>query len=157
MFSKPILFLDKSKFLLYTIIGFSMPKSEEFCMNKEHMNCVEFKKQMNNFIHNTIDEKIVEEFINHYKNCKECNEELEIYYMINKTFNNDKATGDTVSIPNSFDFKKSLEQKISFYEEMIYHEYKVRFLLRLLYLGTEFVSIAMAVYFIFVFLGGANV
>lgn len=121
------------------------------------MDCSEFKKQMNNFIYNTMDEEVIEDFINHYKNCKSCNEELEIYYMVNKTFNNDVKSGDTVSIPNSFDFKKRLNQKIAYYEEMIYHNYKVNFLLRILFLGTELVSLAMAVYFIFLFFGGANV
>lgn len=123
----------------------------------ERMDCSEFKKQMNNFIYNTMDEEIVEDFINHYKNCKNCNEELEIYYMVNKTFNNDETNGDTVSIPNSFDFKKRLNQKIAYYEEMIYHNYKVNFLLRILFMGTELVSLGMAVYFIFIIFGGANV
>lgn len=121
------------------------------------MNCNEFKKEMNNFIQNTIDEEIVEDFINHYKSCKGCNEELEIYYMINKTFSNEGKSGDTVSIPNSFDFKKRLNRKIAYYEEKIYHNYKMRFFLRLLLIGTELVATGMGIYFILFVLGGSNV
>lgn len=121
------------------------------------MNCNEFKKEMNNFIYNTMDEDIIEDFINHYKNCPSCNEELEIYYMVNKTFNNDEASGDTVSIANSFDFKKRLNQKIAYYDEKIYRNYKINFLIRLLISGTELVSLGMAVYFIMSVLGGNNV
>lgn len=120
------------------------------------MNCDEFKQEMNNFIYNTIDDDKIEEFIKHYKECKDCNEELEIYYMINKTFNDDEADGDTVSIVGSFDFKKRLNQKIAYYDERIYNRYKANFFMRLLICGTELISVAMAVYFIIAVLGGHN-
>ncbi len=121
------------------------------------MNCSEFKSQMNNFINNTIDDNNIEEFINHYKSCKACNEELEIYYMVNKTFNQNFDEGNTVSVPDSYDFKKRLNRKVEFYEEMIYRRYKMDFFFRLVVIGTEFISLAMAVYFILNFFGGNNV
>ena len=118
------------------------------------MNCDEFRKQMNNFIQNNIDEDIIEDFIVHYKNCKNCNEELEIYYMIDRTFNSDMDKENTVNISGSFDFKKRLHQKILYYEDMIYHKYKINFLLRLLLLGTNLISFIIAIYFIiFIFWG----
>lgn len=120
------------------------------------MNCNEFKQEMNNFIYNTIDDDKIEDFIKHYKECKDCNEELEIYYMINKTFNDDGADGDTVSVANSFDFKKRLNQKIAYYEELIYSRYKANFFMRLLICGTELISVGMAAYFIIAVLGGHN-
>ena len=115
------------------------------------MNCSNFKKEMNNFIYNTMDEEKAEDFIKHFKECTECNEELEIYYMINKTFNDMPATGDTVGMQNSFDFKKRLALKIAHYEEVIYHNYKVDFLMKFLISATELISIIMAVYFIISF------
>ena len=111
---------------------------------------------MNNFIYNTMNEDKAEDFIKHFKECNQCNEELEIYYMINKTFNDVPATGDTIGMRNSFDFKKQLALKIAHYEEVIYHNYKVDFLMKFLVSGTELISIIMAVYFIISFLGGNN-
>ena len=120
------------------------------------MNCSNFKKEMNNFIYNTMDKEKAEDFIKHFKECTECNEELEIYYMINKTFNDIPVTGDTVGMQNSFDFKKRLAHKIAHYEEVIYHNYKVDFLMKFLISSTELIAIIMAVYFIISFLGGNN-
>ncbi len=121
------------------------------------MNCSEFKSEMNNFINNTIDEDNIESFITHYKSCKSCNEELEIYYMVNKTFNQDFDEGNTVSIPDSYDFKKRLNRKVAYYDDMIYRRYKTDFFFRLAVIGTEIISVAFAVYFILVFCGGSNV
>ena len=122
------------------------------------MNCNEFKKEINNFIDNSIDMDVVDDFIKHYKTCKNCNEELEIYYMVNKTFKNDSANADnTVSVPDSYDFKKRLNNKISYYDELIYNRYKAEFFMKLTIFGTEIISLAYAVYFIIKILGGNNV
>ena len=121
------------------------------------MNCSKFKTEMNNFINNTIDDDNIEAFIKHYKSCKACNEELEIYYMVNKTFNQDFDEGNTVSVPDSYDFKKRLNSKVSYYEDMIYRRYKTDFFFKLAVIGTELISVAFAVYFILVFCGGNNV
>ena len=60
-------------------------------------------------------------------------------------------------MPDSYDFKKRLNRKVEFYEEMIYRRYKMDFFFRLVVIGTEFISLAMAVYFILNFFGGNNV
>lgn len=121
------------------------------------MNCSEFKKEMNNFIDNTIDDDMIEDFIAHYKSCKSCNEELEIYYMVNKTFNMKSDDGHTVSMPDSYDFKKRLNSKIAYYEDKIYNRYKADFLFRLAVAGTELIALGFAVYFILLIWGGNNV
>lgn len=121
------------------------------------MNCNEFRKEINKFVNNEIDEDIVEEFIEHYRTCKECNEELEIYYMINKTFNADSNDGDTVSVPDSYDFKERLTKKIAFYEDKIYRRFKKNFLWGMFFVLIELVSAGMAAYFIYLILGGNNV
>lgn len=121
------------------------------------MDCNEFKKEMNNFIYNTIDDDVIEDFIAHYKSCKSCNEELEIYYMVNKTFNMKSDDGHTVSMPDSYDFKKRLNSKIAYYDEKIYNRYKADFFFRLAFAGTELISLGYAVYFILMILGGNNV
>ena len=111
---------------------------------------------MNRFIENTMDEEIIEDFIKHFKECPQCNEELEIYYMINKTFNDKTDNNNSYGISNSFDFKKRLSLKIAHYEEVIYHNYKVGLLLKVLISSTELVAMIMAVYFIIFVLGGNN-
>ena len=121
------------------------------------MNCSEFKKEMNNFIYNTIEDDVIEDFIAHYKSCKSCNEELEIYYMVNKTFNMKSDDGQTVSMPDSYDFKKRLNSKIAYYEEKIYNRYKADFFFRLAVIGTELISLGFAIYFILFVCGGNNV
>lgn len=120
------------------------------------MNCNEFRKEINNFVNNNIDNDIVEDFIKHYKTCKECNEELEIYYMINKTFNADTGDGNTVSVPDSYDFKERLTKKINYYEELIYKRFKRGFLLGTFYVLIELLALGTAAYFIFLILGGNN-
>ncbi len=121
------------------------------------MNCNEFKKEMNNFINNTIDDDNIESFIQHYKVCKECNEELEIYYMINKTFNQSFDEINTVSLPDSYDFKKRLNHKVEYYEDLIYKRYRMDFFFRLMVVGTELISLGFAIYFILFYCGGNNV
>ena len=120
------------------------------------MNCSDFKKEMNNFISDTIDINIAKEFIEHYKECPQCNEELEIYYMINKTFNDTHTKSESIDMPNSYDFKKQLALKIAYYYEIFYHKYKINFLMKFFLGGTELIALLMAAYFIIFVLGGNN-
>ena len=120
------------------------------------MNCSDFKKEMNNFISGTMDVDIAKDFIKHFNECSLCNEELEIYYMINMTFNDNEANSDPTGLSKSFDFKKRLRHKIASYEENIYNKYKRNFITNFLLASTEFVAIAMMVYFIIFVLGGNN-
>ena len=118
------------------------------------MNCSDFKKEMNNFIHDTIEDDVAEEFIRHFKTCHQCNEELEIYYMINMTFNDTSLSDEAVGMSNSFDFKKRLSLKIAHYQELFYQKYKVNFIMKFIVSCTELVAIVMAIYFMIFILGG---
>ena len=120
------------------------------------MNCSDFKKEMNNFIHDTIEDDVAEDFIKHSKTCHQCNEELEIYYMINMTFNDTSSSDESVGMSNSFDFKKRLALKISHYQEIFYQKYKVNFIMKFIVSCTELVAIVMAIYFMIFILGGNN-
>ena len=120
------------------------------------MNCSDFKKEMNNFISDTIEEDVVKEFIAHFKECPQCNEELEIYYMINKTFNDTYTKSELIDVSNSYDFKKQLSLKIAYYQEKFYQSYKINFLMKFILSGTELVALIMILYFIIFVLGGNN-
>ena len=120
------------------------------------MNCSDFKKNMNNFISDTIEEDVAKDFIAHFKECPECNEELEIYYMINKTFNDTHTKSESTSMSNSYDFKKQLSLKIAYYQELFYRNYKKNFMMKFLLSGTELVALIMVAYFIIFVLGGNN-
>ena len=93
----------------------------------------------------------------HYRLCKECREELEIYYMINKTFNEDSAEGNTVSVPDSYDFKERLSKKITYYEDKIYRKFRKNFLWGISFVLIELLATLMAAYFVYIILGGNNV
>ena len=120
------------------------------------MNCSDFKKEMNNFISDKIEENTAKKFIAHFKECPQCNEELEIYYMINKTFNDTYTKNDGLSASTSYDFKKQLSLKIANYQELFFRSYKRRFFMKFLLSGTELAALIMAVYFIIFVLGGNN-
>ena len=120
------------------------------------MNCSDFKKEMNNFISDTIEVDTAKEFIEHFKECPACNEELEIYYMINKTFNDTHTKSESTGMSNSYDFKKQLSLKIAYYQEVFYHKYKINFLIKFLLSGAELVAVLMVAYFIIFVLGGNN-
>ena len=120
------------------------------------MNCSDFKKEMNNFISDTIKEDVAKEFIEHFRECPACSEELEIYFMINKTFNDTHTKSEASGMSNSYDFKKQLLLKIASYQEIFYRNYKINFLIKFLLSGTELVALIMIVYFIIFLLGGNN-
>lgn len=120
------------------------------------MNCSDFKKEMNNFISGAMEEDTAADFIKHFNECSQCNEELEIYYMINMTFNENMTINDSSGMSKSFDFKKRLALKIAHYEESIYNKYKRKFIMSFFLNGTELVAIFMIVYFIIFVLGGNN-
>lgn len=120
------------------------------------MNCSDFKKEMNKFISDTIEVDVAKEFIEHSKECPGCNEELEIYYMINKAFDDTHTKSETTGISNSYDLKKLLSLKIAYYQEIIYRKYKINFLMKFLLIVTEFIALLMVVYFIIFVLGGNN-
>ncbi len=85
------------------------------------MNCREFQKLIPAFINDTIEDEEIEAFITHSKECEECFDELEIYYMLFEGL--DKLEKDAGA---SFDLKGELQEKIKEYEEHIYTAFKMR-------------------------------
>lgn len=45
------------------------------------MNCKEIEKQIPLFLNNSLDEDKLAEFVNHIKQCRDCEEELAIQYL----------------------------------------------------------------------------
>lgn len=78
------------------------------------MTCSEFESQISNFINANIKYAVLEKFIVHLHDCKECYDELEIYYMTNIGL--EKVDKDD-SI--SYNFKGELEQIIHNYEKFL--------------------------------------
>jgi hypothetical protein len=46
------------------------------------MNCIKAQSMITPFINNQLNLKDTEEFVNHISSCKECKEELEVYYAL---------------------------------------------------------------------------
>ena len=49
---------------------------------EKHMNCQNAQSMVLNFINNKIDKEETKAFIEHVRDCKDCWEELEIYYVM---------------------------------------------------------------------------
>lgn len=45
------------------------------------MNCKEFEKEIPCFIHDNLEERLLPDFVDHVKHCKDCEEELAIQYL----------------------------------------------------------------------------
>lgn len=72
------------------------------------MNCRDFQKHIHSFLnYDDMSEETLEEFLDHAAACKECYDELEIYYILQVGLDQeDKA------LKHSFDFKSGLEQML---------------------------------------------
>ena len=111
------------------------------------MNCSEFNSNIKSFNDGSIDDDILEEYINHYKSCSQCREELEIYYLIHKVFDGDLEQENKGM--QDLNLKLSLENDIKSKEDMIYKEYKQKFLFSLAFWTGNVTAIITAMYFIF--------
>lgn len=84
------------------------------------MDCRRFQELIDAFIYDKIEySDDLEEFIDHTKNCKTCNEELSLYYTIHR------GLGDIPSPDgedNTSDCDQELKDIISFYEEYFYKQ-----------------------------------
>ena len=59
------------------------------------MNCLEAQKRITAFLHGSLPDKELGEFIEHVGSCAECREELDIYLTLEKALN-DEDTEDSV-------------------------------------------------------------
>jgi len=48
------------------------------------MDCMAFRKLIPEYINKELDDKTLNEFLNHLKNCDSCRDELEIHYIVMK-------------------------------------------------------------------------
>lgn len=72
----------------------------------ETMDCYECKKQIKEFLNDSMNSKKCIEFVNHVRGCSECMEELSIEYLVNEGLKRlDTAT--------SFNLDHELNEKIN--------------------------------------------
>ena len=86
------------------------------------MNCREFESNIQSFITGEFDERKYDSFMEHYNNCSECREELEILYLVHNTINSD------LSDEFSFNLRDRLKIHMKNMEDMVYRHYKYNFL-----------------------------
>lgn len=80
------------------------------------MTCMKAQSLITPFINDKLDIKDMEEFLNHIKTCKECREELEVYYIsltAMKQLDEDKQLSD--------DFNQDLANKLESAHEKVMH------------------------------------
>ena len=80
------------------------------------MTCSKTQSLITPFIHDELELKELEEFISHVRACKECREELEVYYALltaMKQLDEDKNLSD--------DFSLELSEKLEREQEKIVH------------------------------------
>ena len=83
------------------------------------MECKDFQKLINDFIFDKIEySEDLKEFLNHAKTCKNCGEELELYYTIRRGLGDVKAPDGS---EESVDATQELENIINFYDELYPH------------------------------------
>jgi hypothetical protein len=79
------------------------------------MECKNFQELINDFIFDKIEySQDLEEFLEHAKTCKSCNEELSLYYTIHRGLGDIDAPSDNEKTP---DTNTELENILEFYEE----------------------------------------
>lgn len=71
------------------------------------MNCQKAQSMVLNFINNQLDKEETKEFIEHIRGCKDCWEELEIYYVMLIGLKQLDEGGELAA-----DFKKKLQNEI---------------------------------------------
>ena len=82
------------------------------------MECKDFQKLINDFIFDKIEySEDLKEFLNHAKICKNCGEELELYYTIRRGLGDVKAPDDS---EESVDATQELENIINSIDNYIY-------------------------------------
>ncbi len=80
------------------------------------MTCSKAQSLITPFINDQLDSKVMEEFIGHVHTCKECREELEVYYALltaMKQLDEDKNLSD--------DFSLELSEKLEREQEKLVH------------------------------------
>lgn len=111
------------------------------------MECKEFNKNIDSFINDKMEEEMYEDFINHYNMCKNCKEELEIYFLAHMIFK-DVESFDSIS-NEKYNLNNSLNQFISKKEQIIYKHYRHDYFNKMMFCIGNGVSFIIALYFIY--------
>lgn len=84
------------------------------------MDCIQFQSLINDFIYDKIQySEDLEEFLNHAKECKTCNEELALYYTIQRGLGDVKSPEGKEEVT---DIKQELDNIFDFYNEYFYKQ-----------------------------------
>ena len=83
------------------------------------MNCQNAQSMVLNFINNKLDKEETKEFIEHIRGCKDCWEELEIYYVMLIGLKQLDEGGELAA-----DFKEKLQNEVDNRYNEIEREYK---------------------------------
>ena len=75
------------------------------------MNCEVFQEKINDFIFDRIEySEDLEDFLSHAKECKDCMEELQLYYTIHRGLED---------VPAPFEGEEELQDLIEYYDEYL--------------------------------------
>ena len=69
------------------------------------MDCIKVQKLIRPYLEGQLSDRELEEFLNHVENCRECHDELEIYFSIYQTLGDEDDDGD-------YNFTRKLEQQL---------------------------------------------
>ena len=114
------------------------------------MTCEKFQKLINDFVFDKLDDsEFLEEFVEHAKQCKECKEDLELYYSVRRGFGDTECPIETDEMlePNI-----ELEYVLEFYEK---HFKKIHIIKESAYVFLillSVVAVAALIYFFLVLL-----
>ena len=93
-----------------------------------HMTCMEAQALITPFVNDRLDIATLERFIDHVESCKECREELEVYYAILTAMRQLDEDEDVLA-----DFEKELTHKLKESQELILHTRLVHIRKRILF------------------------
>ena len=103
------------------------------------MDCKQFQKLINDFIFDRVEnDDVLKGFIEHYKQCNECREELSLYYTIHRGLDDIEAPYDEYSV----DYDKELESIFKYYEDCFRRNRNIK---KIIYLTICIAFVVMAV------------
>jgi hypothetical protein len=97
------------------------------------MTCREAQSQITPFIHNQLNLKETEAFIEHVQSCKECREELEVYYALltaMEQLDEDKTLSNNFNMELNMKLEKEQEKIV--HARFIYYRKKIRLVIMIL-------------------------
>lgn len=121
------------------------------------MECKQIQKMISAFDRNELTLKEQEIFINHMIECKECQEELEIYYIVEYGLADDDVTIDYgleeyKKLIKSYDFKGLVDRKLTNSKYSILSIKNTQHYIRLAFLISEICIFAALAFYIYIIL-----